>query len=431
MYRSKNFVNLSMWIAVSSLATSVHAGTFDWKLKDWSFDFSGNINGYLVVAGTSSTNTIYGGLTDAGDDTDTSIRNGLVPAAFVLTAKHREDCYDIGFTAGLWTGINSNNNLGGVNVAGRNIALGTPGVDFRQIFLTVGTDKIGTFKVGRDIVQYGKDALLFDMTIFGVGAVADNQAPSTTSLGRIGVGYLYADWLPQISWVSPDFNNFQLNLGIYQPLDAISSVGDAAANFELVSGVATLHQTPMFVGGLAYTLNRTVQHCKAPDTKELVAKVWSNVLVQKQDARDDSEFSWTGWTAELGGKAVINWFELVVYGYYTRGVGTTGYFINAVSAVDGSLRTTWGGYAQAMVTFNHDKTKLGYSYGQSELDRSSNELLATINLVERNDSHTVGIYHNLTTHVRLVAEYSYVQAVDQADNRNKENVAVLGANLFF
>jgi len=78
------------------------------------------------------------------------------------------------------------------------------------------------------------------------------------------------------------------------------------------------------------------------------------------------------------------------------------------------------------------KTKIGASWGISELDRAGTDS-ATSTLVKENEMATVGIYHPLTKHLNLVAEYSYVESENQAAvaKTNKNNSGSLGAILFF
>jgi hypothetical protein len=40
---------------------------------------------------------------------------------------------------------------------------------------------------------------------------------STTTLGRIGTGYMYADWNGQIAYTTPNMNGLSLTVGIAQP----------------------------------------------------------------------------------------------------------------------------------------------------------------------------------------------------------------------
>ena len=60
----------------------------------------------------------------------------------------------------------------------------------------------GTVLVGRSLGIHQSNAILNDMLLFGVGAAASG-ANNNTTLGRIGLGYLYTDFKPQISWTLP------------------------------------------------------------------------------------------------------------------------------------------------------------------------------------------------------------------------------------
>ncbi len=46
----------------------------------------------------------------------------------------------------------------------------------------------------------------------------------TRTLGRIGVGYVYADWIPQVTYTTPDFNGFTASIGAFTPLDSTGGI---------------------------------------------------------------------------------------------------------------------------------------------------------------------------------------------------------------
>jgi len=200
-------VSAAIWMVPMTRAV---AG-IDVEAGDWKIDFSGNVNAFYVNASCDHNaglnaqgepqTEISGGLACTGDNS-TAVRNGLLPAALVFSASTRQDNFDIGATIGLYPGINSSA-AAGVNGPGLPSALQTPGIDARQIFLTFGDASWGSVKMGRDIGLFGKDAILDDMTLLGVGTASGNNiAPSNTSLGRIGLGYIYTDWEPQITYTT-------------------------------------------------------------------------------------------------------------------------------------------------------------------------------------------------------------------------------------
>ena len=94
-----------------------------------------------------------------------------------------------------------------------------------QAFLTFGDKSWGSVKLGKDLGIFGSTAILNDMTLLGVGATGGTvhnggAAGTTTTLGGIGTGYLYADWKGQIAYTTPNMNGFSATLGITQPWNA-------------------------------------------------------------------------------------------------------------------------------------------------------------------------------------------------------------------
>src|ERR1700720_848920 len=223
----------AMWMVPMTRAL---AG-IDVNAGDWKIDFAGNMNAFYVNAGCDdgTNTTVVGGLACTGGHA-TSVRNGLLPAALVFNATTRQEDFDIDVTVGLYPGINSSA-AAGVNGPGPPAALQTPGIDARQIYFTFGDASWGTVKMGRDIGLFGKDAILDDMTLLGVGTALGNPAPSNTSLGRIGIGYIYTDWEPQITYTTPNFSGFTGSFGVFQPLN---------------DGTYDAHNAPQFQAGLAY-----------------------------------------------------------------------------------------------------------------------------------------------------------------------------------
>ncbi|MFX9089491.1 hypothetical protein ABTN55_20450, partial [Acinetobacter baumannii] len=75
---------------------------------------------------------------------------------------------------------------------------------------------------GRNIGLFQADAILNDMTLLGVGAGGSNASPTNTSLGSIGFGYIYTDWLAQINYTTPDLNGAKITIGIFDPIESLT-----------------------------------------------------------------------------------------------------------------------------------------------------------------------------------------------------------------
>ena len=57
---------------------------------------------------------------------------------------------------------------------------------------------------------------------------------TTTTLGRIGTGYVYADWIGQIAYTTPNMNGFQATLGITQPWTANTALSTTTVSVRFI-----------------------------------------------------------------------------------------------------------------------------------------------------------------------------------------------------
>src|SRR5690606_32029326 len=203
---------------------------FDITAGEWTLRVSGNVNvAYILADGEEETAPgVAGGLAcrgAAGEERTSSISNGLLPAALQIGGSTTQNGYDLSVTFGLFPGISTNDGSPNLQQGAErlNTALGTTGLDVRQVFMTFGNDRIGTFKLGRDLGLFGADAILNDMTLPGVGgANTNNAAPANTALGSIGLGYIYADWIGQITYTTPELGGgLTFSIGIFDPLEPI------------------------------------------------------------------------------------------------------------------------------------------------------------------------------------------------------------------
>ena len=95
-------------------------------------------------------------MVSTGAQPNWSIRSGLLPGDLSIKISTQEQGWDVAVFFGIWPGIQNN----GVNLNG-NVgtgALGVPGIDFRQQFVTLGRPKFGTLKIGRDLGLFGQEA---------------------------------------------------------------------------------------------------------------------------------------------------------------------------------------------------------------------------------------------------------------------------------
>src|SRR5207245_8779786 len=122
----------------------------------------------------------------------------------------------------------------------------------RERLLAFGTRAGGTVGVGGEGGVFGSDAILSEMALLGVGSGGGAFPTGNTTLGRIGVGYIYTDWIPQISYSSPKYGGFQYSAGVFQGMDLFNFSGLAS------SATATGHDQPGLQAKGSYEWTGTV-----------------------------------------------------------------------------------------------------------------------------------------------------------------------------
>jgi predicted porin len=390
--------------AILASASVANAG-ITWDAGEWTVDMNGNVNAFAIFSDTKDSGAaMTGGIaatqtaTEADSDS-VAISTGLLPAWLGFTATTRQNDIDTSITISFQPGMGANQALGG----GGN-------TENRQAFLTFGDKSWGSVKLGKDLGIFGSTAILNDMTLLGVGATGGTvhnggAAGTTTTLGGIGTGYLYADWKGQIAYTTPNMNGFSATLGITQPWNATGTNVSTGGTDQ-----------PAFEAQASYAW-----------TGDFAGKAWIGAF--SQEVTDPDVSDQTARSYEAGISASVANINLVAYAYSGEGVGTTGMLLNAFDA-DGEKRDSDGGYVQATYVIPMG-TKLGVSYGVSKLD--DNAVDDGLNLVKENNRLTVGAYHPLTKHLNLVAEFSAVESESHLSTQGdqKQDLFSVGAILFF
>ena len=399
--------------------------------------------------------SMNGGLAFTDQKNSNAIRGGLLPSSIQLSLATHQAGMDIGVFLGVYTGGNNvgvgvGDNPLNANGPGAPFALGTAGIDFRQFFGTIGTPTWGTVKIGRDIGIFASDAILNDLTLFGVGSPSFNGAPGNTSLGRIGLGYIYADFMPQITYKTPVMGGFYAQVGAFTPLNTLS-LDPTSASF-------TGHDLPMLQGKLSWTgtiwseakltlsTSGVWQRQQADCTGALDPdgdghcdfSVPQSPFVLNANAQVDA------WAVD--GFAMLDWWgwNFVAYGYTGKGVGTTGLFFNGIDAAGGSRRSD-GGYLQAAYTFNKVFT-LGASWGVSRLNTAGaadqtavfEECTGTAfftsgaNCLVKENSSWIGFArYKLTKWVNLQAEFISTRSENQIGQTIHDDAVAVGTTFFW
>ena len=384
-----NTIKLAVASALLAAASSASAAG-GIVAGDWTLDIGGVVNAYYT-----STKT-------AGVQTKQSIETGLLPNVLAVSGKTRQNDLDVGFTISIQPGAATSNSLENYNNALQ---------ENRQAFLTFGDASWGSIKLGKDLGIYASGAILNDMTLLGVGAGAGGGT-TTTTLGRIGGGYIYADWKSQISYTSPNFNGFSLSAGVTQ---AWNSTGGATDTVSTLRGGGE----PAFEGQVSYAFAGDVS-----------GKVWASGISQNVQLTAATDKTATAW--DLGANVNMAGFGLTGYYGEGKGLGTIVQFANGFTN-EGDKRDSEDWYLQATYVLPGVGTKLGVSYGESKLDGvTTNDSFND----KTREQTTFGAYHPLTKHLNLVAEYTELKAktdnvAPAADTSSKAKTVSVGAILFF
>jgi predicted porin len=404
-------IKLAVAGAVLALSATANAGIII-PAGEWTVDLSGNVNAFMSTTRNTGNNAVAGGLAmpnNTGTKNANTISTGLLPNFLSVAGSSRQNDLDVTFLISI--------NPGGFS---SNSASGGSGTEHRQAFMTFGDKSWGSIKIGKDLGIYASDAILSDMTLLGVGASAG--APlGTTTLGGIGTGYQYADWKQQIAYTTPNMGGFQATVGTTQAWNAWSTTGadglyQNGTTNSVLSGVSSQRAagSPAFEGKASYSFTGS----------DVTGKVWVSAFGQKVKGIGSGD---TVWSADIGANVNAGGFGVTGYYYTGEGTGTTFLLADAFST-DFKKRDVDGGYVQATYVLP-TKTKIGASYGISNLDRAGADTANA--LVKSNERYTVGLYHPLTKSVNLVAEYNATESEAQSGVTGKAKGLSLGGILFF
>lgn len=343
-------------------------------------------NAAIVLGGDNGWEVSYGGFINLfytqsdfefanGTSEDSAhLNEGLLPAFHTLTAKSPE----IGGLKGTAQITFAPDSSGAKN---KRLNKGGAEIDMREVFFNVSGD-FGTISAGRTLALFQRQAILKDMTLFGMGALAGPDGGGT-GLGRIGFGYVYPDFRTRFTYKTPDINGFNLEVGIFDPQEGAS---------------ASETDTPQFQAEATYTHGFEGGSFNA----------WFGLLWQEQEITG-SALGGTGdvesFGYNIGVDVKMGGFNVVGSYYDGEALGALLFALGggdawACNATDCDEADNSGYYIQGSYTFN-GKTKVGISYGESDQDDN-----ATGAPDVDNELWTVGVYHDVNSWLKVVAEYN-------------------------
>ena len=329
---------------------------------------------------------------------------GLLPAFHTMVVKTPEvnglsGTGQITFAVDSSSEKTSRLNKSGVFGTGSNI-------DMREVFFNVSGD-FGTISVGRTLALFGRQAILKDLTLFGMGAMAGPDGGGT-GLGRIGYGYVYPDFRTRFVYQTPDMNGFQLSVGIFDPQEPLAGAMASETDTPQFQAEATFNSSfegGSFSGWAGFLWQEQeilpVAASLGVDDDPTTLQVFEGMPPSAGMAGGDVES--VGWN--VGAQVSAQGFS--VTGQYYSGealdtllfntgvLGGFGCNANGCKEADND-----GFYVQASYTFN-GTTKIGGGYGESKQDGD-----ATYGISElQGDLWTVGVYHDVNSWLKVIAEY--------------------------
>ena len=430
--------------AVMALAsTSADSKILLMSQEGWEVSFDGAANAFIMKNSVSDAPTSSGGATTAFDTTagimggndDTSIVTGLLPNVWGMTLKApTANGLDMSARLGLYTHMNGDEN-----------SLGNGQLNIRETSGSI-SGFFGSVLVGRSLGIHQSNAILNDMLLFGVGAAATANNSNTT-LGRIGLGYLYTDFKPQIAWTLPDLGaGFNAKIAVFDPDEIRADTNDFSATDlssprveAQITWNGDFFQTGvgvnLWVDGTYQNAERTLAESRAMSNKVSADGNAMETLVS--DENDDVDAAGVG----FGTKLTYEGFSLVASGFYgtalgMRGQHATGGAGTAASVSTGALddagkeRKTYGGYIQGTFDFGQG-TSVGYSYGGNYMKKTGSDMNTT-GTPNANTMHSGMIWHNVTDNFRLVAEGGYAEkSWYLADDEQEDSFGGVGAFFFW
>ena len=362
-------------VAFAAASTSAQAVTVAAN-DGWELGVSGLVNQFVTVTNDKN-----------GNNTDNkTVGNGLLPAFLNFDLK-APTMNGLDIAAHISLSPGTNNTSGSAQ-------------EQREVYFTVAGG-FGQVLAGKALGLYGSHNILTEQTLWGVG-YAPVDAGGSTSLGGIGFGYDYAAWRSQVKWTSNDMNGFKVALAVMHAGDADlrltspGQLGNGSQPTGSLNGV-TASEDLRYEGDLSYT--------GAFDGGSYL--VWLSGMTQQQDTLADDKKAWTA-----GGTLAVNGFEFM--GQYSDSKGAS----SVTQKLKWSQYVIQAGYRFAgttLVSANYSKLN-DDTKGRNKANDNAKRI-------------TVGVYHDVNANLKLVAEYTKVEADDKTVL--DQDIFSLGGFVFF
>ena len=349
-------------------------------------------NAAVVLGGADGWEVSYGGFINLfytqsdfeGGEDSAHLQEGLLPSFHTMVVKTPEVNGLTGTGQITFAVDSSSEKASRLNKSG--VAGTASNIDMREVFFNVSGD-FGTISAGRTLALFGRQAILKDITLFGMGYIGGPDGGGT-GLGRIGAGYVYPDFRTRFVYQTPDMNGFQLSVGIFDPQEPIGPDSPFASETDTPQFQAEATFNSAFEGGSF--------------------SGWAGFLWQEQEITGSpmggtGDIESVGWN--IGAQVAAQGFSMT--GQYYDGEALGAVLFNPGGGQGFNCNDTVckeadndGYYVQAAYTFN-GATKIGGGYGESTQDGDDYG-----NLDMDREMWTVGVYHDVNSWLKVIAEYS-------------------------
>ncbi len=375
---------LASMVAAAAVAAPAQAVTV--MAEDgWTLGVSGSINQFAVFTENDA----------AGGEDIREVRDGLLPAFLNFDLKAPTmNGLDLAAHISFSPGTNSSS---------------YDAFEQREVYFTVD-GSFGQVLMGKALGLYGSHNILTEQTLYGVGYGTSGNGETT--LGGIALGYDYAAWRSQIRYTTPDMNGFKAAFAV---VDGSSPSDRLGANGNLpFSSLAT------GAGGSDtddFRYEADLSYAGAFDGGSYSA--WLSGVTEDRDSLNEDLRQWT-----VGGTLKVAGFEFMAQ-YSDSEDGTLNLLADGVTPgqdTDGKLE--WDQYVvQAGYRFA-GTTLVSANYSELE-DKSSN----AVDGADESERITLGVYHDVNSNLKLVAEYTKVEN-DDSDVLDQDIFAI-GGFMFF
>jgi hypothetical protein len=374
----------------------------------WSFTFAGNVNAFYIY---NTGKSCPGGGSCTTTSKDLSVGTGLLPSFAVFDAKGKEENLDLGVHFGFAPQVE----FGGHNASYFGTDAAGAQIDMRQVYLTAG-GTWGSLLMGKELGLFQRGNILTDMTLLGVGVGGGGRG---TALGRIGYGYLYTDFRPQLTYTTPSGRPATLSIGLFEGLR---------------SGPYTVLQLPRVEAELGY-------NSKFGENSNF--KLFVNGAVQSaKDAVGAGSTSLTSTGAGAGITIDVSGFALTGSGFFAKGMGYLlqgdgivggANFDNLGVDVAGNGRNSFGYIGQVTYGPPSSKFMIGGSFGENHLKQTDDDksFSGTDAEILKNRAIVGQITYKWSKSLRWVAEYGHIDGYSSGDKTSKSDQGSLGMMLFF